>query len=196
MKAFRSNIRLRRSFELYHLYPLQPPQVNFQSSNPLPSLLSVTKSCWLFLLWTSSCLRLQMYRHNRNVSPISPIYHLSLIFPLSLSHSYFSNFPTSRKRVFILGPSHHVYLDGCALTKCERYDTPIGELFIDKESEFLLSILSFLKTLICFEKIFPCKLILKSSDLFFSNDPQSIQSSIQQINSLKWTSKQMKMNIR
>ncbi|KAK9693572.1 hypothetical protein K7432_013870 [Basidiobolus ranarum] len=37
------------------------------------------------------------------------------------------------KRVFILGPSHHVYLNGCALSKCHTYETPLGSLTVDKE---------------------------------------------------------------
>ncbi|EPQ27526.1 uncharacterized protein PFL1_05064 [Pseudozyma flocculosa PF-1] len=37
------------------------------------------------------------------------------------------------ERVFILGPSHHVYLDGCALSKCDEYETPLGNLVIDKD---------------------------------------------------------------
>ncbi|KAI7859756.1 MEMO1 family [Circinella umbellata] len=36
------------------------------------------------------------------------------------------------ERVFILGPSHHVYLDGCALSQCDTYETPIGNLTLDK----------------------------------------------------------------
>lgn len=39
-----------------------------------------------------------------------------------------------RKRVFILGPSHHVYLDGCALSLCDEYETPVGVLPIDLDS--------------------------------------------------------------
>ncbi|KAE8226275.1 hypothetical protein CF319_g1109 [Tilletia indica] len=39
---------------------------------------------------------------------------------------------TGIKRVFILGPSHHVYLDGCALSTCDEYETPIGSLPLDK----------------------------------------------------------------
>ncbi|KAF3918290.1 hypothetical protein ABW21_db0203838 [Orbilia brochopaga] len=35
------------------------------------------------------------------------------------------------QRVFILGPSHHVYLDGCALTAHTTYATPLGPLPID-----------------------------------------------------------------
>ncbi|PCH33590.1 UPF0103-domain-containing protein [Wolfiporia cocos MD-104 SS10] len=38
---------------------------------------------------------------------------------------------TGIKRVFILGPSHHVYLDGCALSKCSQYETPLGNLPLD-----------------------------------------------------------------
>ena len=38
------------------------------------------------------------------------------------------------KRVFILGPSHHVHLDGCALSKCTEYATPIGALPLDHSS--------------------------------------------------------------
>ncbi|PWY99392.1 UPF0103-domain-containing protein [Testicularia cyperi] len=37
------------------------------------------------------------------------------------------------KRIFILGPSHHVYLDGCALSQCDEYETPLGNLELDKE---------------------------------------------------------------
>ncbi|KDR85037.1 hypothetical protein GALMADRAFT_313909 [Galerina marginata CBS 339.88] len=38
---------------------------------------------------------------------------------------------SSIKRVFILGPSHHFYLEGCALSKCKEYQTPIGKLALD-----------------------------------------------------------------
>ncbi|QRV76283.1 AmmeMemoRadiSam system protein B [Ceratobasidium sp. AG-Ba] len=38
---------------------------------------------------------------------------------------------TGIKTVFILGPSHHVYLDGCALSKCVSYETPVGSLPLD-----------------------------------------------------------------
>ncbi|GJN93547.1 hypothetical protein Rhopal_006604-T1 [Rhodotorula paludigena] len=38
------------------------------------------------------------------------------------------------KRVFVLGPSHHVYLDGCALSKCKSYQTPVGELPLDRDT--------------------------------------------------------------
>ncbi|EPT04285.1 hypothetical protein FOMPIDRAFT_1157356 [Fomitopsis schrenkii] len=41
---------------------------------------------------------------------------------------------TGIKRVFVLGPSHHIYLDGCALSQCEKYETPLGDLPIDLET--------------------------------------------------------------
>ncbi|KIM66160.1 hypothetical protein SCLCIDRAFT_1211382 [Scleroderma citrinum Foug A] len=39
---------------------------------------------------------------------------------------------TGIKRVFILGPSHHVYLTRCEVSDCDYYDTPLGRLRIDK----------------------------------------------------------------
>ncbi|MCO5565805.1 hypothetical protein L7F22_019480 [Adiantum nelumboides] len=40
--------------------------------------------------------------------------------------------PTAYDTVFILGPSHHFYVDGCMLTKCKEYGTPIGDLSVDQ----------------------------------------------------------------
>lgn len=36
-----------------------------------------------------------------------------------------------RKRVFLLGPSHHYYLAGAATTGCDKYSTPLGDLIVD-----------------------------------------------------------------
>jgi len=57
---------------------------------------------------------------------------------------------SSSKRVFILGPSHHVYLDGCALSKCTEYATPLGSLPLDRPSMliFLLDFSSYLTSLL------------------------------------------------
>lgn len=41
------------------------------------------------------------------------------------------------KRVFILGPSHHVYLRNCALSSQTHYETPIGDLVLDLEGKFM-----------------------------------------------------------
>lgn len=38
------------------------------------------------------------------------------------------------KRVFLLGPSHHFYLSKCALSQCDKYATPLGNLTIDRET--------------------------------------------------------------
>ncbi|KAJ1844196.1 hypothetical protein H4S02_002297 [Coemansia sp. RSA 2611] len=37
------------------------------------------------------------------------------------------------KRVFLLGPSHHVYLKRCALSRCTEYATPLGNIRVDQE---------------------------------------------------------------
>lgn len=42
--------------------------------------------------------------------------------------------PLDRRRVFILGPSHHVYLAGCALSSTTHYETPLYNLEIDQMS--------------------------------------------------------------
>ncbi|KAG8182105.1 hypothetical protein JTE90_018376 [Oedothorax gibbosus] len=42
--------------------------------------------------------------------------------------------PTIVKRVFILGPSHHVRLSGCALSPVRTYRTPLGDLTIDEST--------------------------------------------------------------
>ena len=39
----------------------------------------------------------------------------------------------TRKRVFILGPSHHVFLPNCALSSATTYQTPLYDLKIDQE---------------------------------------------------------------
>ena len=48
---------------------------------------------------------------------------------------YFSNFFFS-DTIFILGPSHHYRLGGCALTRTTEYETPLYNLIIDQESEW------------------------------------------------------------
>jgi AmmeMemoRadiSam system protein B len=37
------------------------------------------------------------------------------------------------KRVFLLGPAHHEYIDGCSLSKCDVYETPLGDIKLDRE---------------------------------------------------------------
>lgn len=43
-------------------------------------------------------------------------------------------FPLYRKRVFVLGPSHHVSFSGCALSKADICQTPLYDLIVDKET--------------------------------------------------------------
>ena len=48
--------------------------------------------------------------------------------------AYINIDPTQYQRVILLGPSHHVYLDNCALSKANRYATPLGDIEIDRET--------------------------------------------------------------
>lgn len=41
--------------------------------------------------------------------------------------------PENIKRVFILGPSHHIPLGGCALTQTKIYKTPLYDLIVDQK---------------------------------------------------------------
>lgn len=42
-----------------------------------------------------------------------------------------------RKRIFILGPSHHVRLRGCALSPAKKCETPFYDLKVDSKSIIL-----------------------------------------------------------
>jgi AmmeMemoRadiSam system protein B len=48
------------------------------------------------------------------------------------AHCYSQIDPTNVKRVFILGPSHHYLLNGCAVSDCTKYATPLYDLTIDR----------------------------------------------------------------
>lgn len=37
-------------------------------------------------------------------------------------------------RIFLLGPCHHVYIRGCGLSSLKVYETPIGDIELDLES--------------------------------------------------------------
>ena len=51
----------------------------------------------------------------------------------------FKYFDTSAKRVIIIGPSHRVGFRGCALTRYDVWETPIGDLDVDAEAVEALS---------------------------------------------------------
>lgn len=49
------------------------------------------------------------------------------------AHAYRQVDPTNIKHIFILGPSHHVRLSGCALTSTSKYKTPFYDLIVDQK---------------------------------------------------------------
>ena len=49
------------------------------------------------------------------------------------AYAYVQLNPAHYKRVFLLGPSHHVYLQACALSMASKYQTPLGDIEIDSE---------------------------------------------------------------
>ncbi|CAD7703077.1 unnamed protein product [Ostreobium quekettii] len=50
-----------------------------------------------------------------------------------MAHAYKQIDPTQVSRVFLLGPSHHVYTQQCILSWADAYRTPLGDIPIDKE---------------------------------------------------------------
>jgi AmmeMemoRadiSam system protein B len=49
------------------------------------------------------------------------------------AYAYKNIDPTGVKTVFVLGPSHHVYMDNqCALSQADIHETPIGNLKVNK----------------------------------------------------------------
>jgi len=52
---------------------------------------------------------------------------------ISLFFSSLNLFPSNSKRVFLLGPSHHFYLNGCGLPSVSAYDTPFGQIPLDMD---------------------------------------------------------------
>jgi len=51
----------------------------------------------------------------------------------SAAYAYINLDPKRIKRVFVLGPSHKEYLTRCALSKMDEYQTPLGNIKLDKE---------------------------------------------------------------
>ncbi|XP_050314908.1 protein MEMO1 [Anthonomus grandis grandis] len=47
-------------------------------------------------------------------------------------HAYRQVSPVVVRRIFVLGPSHHVRLSGCALSSAQKYKTPLYDLHIDR----------------------------------------------------------------
>lgn len=47
------------------------------------------------------------------------------------AHAYKQVDPNRIKRIFILGPSHHKFLPGCAVTTLMQYETPLYNLSVD-----------------------------------------------------------------
>ena len=50
------------------------------------------------------------------------------------AHAYSQIDPTNIERVFILGPSHHYRLNGCAVSNCNKYETPLYDLHVSENN--------------------------------------------------------------
>jgi AmmeMemoRadiSam system protein B len=96
-----------------------------------------------------SRLRAELEGYLSKVTPIPslaftpPVQDAKAIIAPHAGYSYsgpaaawaYASIPTDKiKRVFLLGPSHHVYLSGIALSGFAAYGTPLGDLPLDLET--------------------------------------------------------------
>jgi len=54
------------------------------------------------------------------------------------AYAYLKNFSSKIKRVILLGPSHRVPLQGCAISSCDFFSSPLGDIPVDRKSYALL----------------------------------------------------------
>lgn len=107
-----------------------------------PSQLRTQLTSWLSAVPTELPSPLTVCQASPTTTPLPlPIAGSRAIIAPHAGYSYsgpaaayaYSTIDTSTiSTVFVLGPSHHVYLDGCALTACETYETPLGDLPVDR----------------------------------------------------------------
>ena len=68
--------------------------------------------------------------------------HASYCFSGSVAAAAYMSIPADKryKRIFLLGPSHHEWLDGASVnTEADRYATPLGEVDVDLETAVRLT---------------------------------------------------------
>jgi len=58
-------------------------------------------------------------------------------FTANIAHRILAN--SNAKRVVVIGPSHHIYFEGVSASIFDKYESPCGDLEIDKEYIALLS---------------------------------------------------------
>lgn len=98
---------------------------------------------------SGSRLRAELEGYIRKVTPIPalsftpPLQDAKAIIAPHAGYSYsgpaaawaYASIPSDKiKRVFLLGPSHHVYLSGIALSRFAAYGTPLGDIPLDLET--------------------------------------------------------------
>jgi hypothetical protein len=67
--------------------------------------------------------------------------HAGYVYSGSVAAAAYKALPPHKqyKRIFLLGPSHHVWLDGASVnTEADYYETPLGQVRVDRETAMLL----------------------------------------------------------
>lgn len=95
----------------------------------------IFQPCWLFILRCLCCICIPSSEPGCGVSITTCFFLLQILIELYCNFSLivFTFLLLFRKRVFILGPSHHVRIRGCALSIADKYETPLYDLQIDTQ---------------------------------------------------------------
>lgn len=109
-------------------------------------MLAITTVALAVLMHTSKltpaeCKCFQCVPHSLRLSPSLSHIYLTLCLVFSEHYTYYvyhliihlATESFHRRRVFVLGPSHHVRLSGCALSSTEKCQTPLYDLTIDAQ---------------------------------------------------------------
>lgn len=51
----------------------------------------------------------------------------------TMAYAYAHLDPTTLRRIFVLGPSHHFFSRKCHISECVEYETPLGNIDVDRE---------------------------------------------------------------
>lgn len=91
-----------------------------------PMLRSIPLASALHNALTRAHTRLHVYTH---MSVCKPDASSLITYTLEIACYYGS----SSKRVFLLGPSHYVAMESCAVSRVQKCETPLGYINVDTE---------------------------------------------------------------
>lgn len=71
--------------------------------------------------------------HNLNAPKLMISPHAGYVFSGDVAGNGFAVINKNIKRVFVIGPSHHVWFKGVSITEATHYETPLGKIELDRD---------------------------------------------------------------